>query len=329
MDNNTIIHSPENNVAIDAMKFVCALLVLMSHCSPLGFYAAELNYYLVNLSFRFAVPFFFICSGYFFFKKGATLLPYIKRILSLYFIWTMIYILFQLPYEITLAKIRDFLFYGSFFHFWYFPSLIVSLIFVVLLAKILDIRIIIAISAVLYLFGSMGDMYGNLFAHAPVVGKWLLVYRNFAPTRDGIFFPSIFISLGAYFAKKPPNERNKKYLLFGLGVSFLFFVFEFILGTQKGWMVDRNMPVFIVPVASFLFALCLMVKGGDAKTGVFLRRMSTVIYCSHILVALYVSEHLHINNQIVIFLLILGITLALSVLIVLKSKRLPGLRKLY
>ena len=60
----------ENSLRIDFLKFVCAILVVMIHCGwPLGqpwnwTWIAHQTIFSQGLS-RIAVPFFFLCSGYF------------------------------------------------------------------------------------------------------------------------------------------------------------------------------------------------------------------------------------------------------------------------
>lgn len=42
------------DIGIDMGKFICAVLILISHMGPFESYGSELNYWIVNLSFRFS-----------------------------------------------------------------------------------------------------------------------------------------------------------------------------------------------------------------------------------------------------------------------------------
>lgn len=84
---------------IDAGKFVRATLVIISHLGSLNSCGQELNYYVISLSFRYAVLFLFLCSGCFLDRGillGKYFGKYITRVLLLYSLWTVIYILFNM-----------------------------------------------------------------------------------------------------------------------------------------------------------------------------------------------------------------------------------------
>jgi serine/alanine racemase len=83
---------------VDLFKFICALMVVAIHIAPLSSYSTLINYGIQNYLARVAVPFFFVASGYFLFRKTSyenfdkTIpLAYAKRIFRLYVIWTVIY----------------------------------------------------------------------------------------------------------------------------------------------------------------------------------------------------------------------------------------------
>ena len=66
-------HHSENYNAIDLVKFLCAIMVFTIHFPP---FAVEnstakqmLNFLLQNCLCRLAVPFYFIVSGFFLFRK--------------------------------------------------------------------------------------------------------------------------------------------------------------------------------------------------------------------------------------------------------------------
>ena len=78
------------NAAVDIFKFIMALLVVGIHTEPFSF-----NPWLdrgFGMLTRLCVPFFFMTSAYFYWinEKGA--LKYLKRLLILYLVWSVIYI---------------------------------------------------------------------------------------------------------------------------------------------------------------------------------------------------------------------------------------------
>lgn len=84
--------------SVDIAKFVCALLVVTIHTGPLASYSSLANFELKDCIARVAVPFFFVASGYFLFRKMSegnfdkgVALRYAARIFRLYVIWTVVY----------------------------------------------------------------------------------------------------------------------------------------------------------------------------------------------------------------------------------------------
>ena len=74
----------KENKLLDILKYVCAVLVLASHCLPLAA-NDEINFFYGQWFFRFCVPFFLISSGYFFASfDGKGKWAYIRRIALLY-----------------------------------------------------------------------------------------------------------------------------------------------------------------------------------------------------------------------------------------------------
>ena len=55
--------------AIDIAKYVSALLVVCIHTFPFYEVSVRLNAYWIQTVCRLAVPFFFVSSGFFFFRK--------------------------------------------------------------------------------------------------------------------------------------------------------------------------------------------------------------------------------------------------------------------
>ena len=85
----------ENSLRIDFLKFICAILVVTIHCKCPGGYIQEL---LVDGVATIAVPFFFLCSGYFLAKHLDTwpswwsaLRKRIRTLIVPYFIWSWLF----------------------------------------------------------------------------------------------------------------------------------------------------------------------------------------------------------------------------------------------
>ncbi len=337
----------EQMKGINIGKFLCATLVLISHMGPFDSFNPQITYYTVNLSFRFAVPFFFLCTGYFLYnrldseKNSKRLLLSVKRLFSLYFIWTCIYVVFSLPYTITIETIRDFIFRGSVFHFWYFPSLIISLVFTnFLIEKFAPPRGCgagsqggLIVVCLLYIIGLLGDSYGNLLPYLSPVRFIIDIYHiPFAATRNGFLFPSIFIYLGAILARNKNSRIWKidqyKWFVF----SYLLFVIEFLFITKMKLARDLNLYIFIVPTVIMLFLVLKDVNVTLRLNCLMLRKMSVVIYCSHVLIMRLMDAYVFSTvkvNSLVRCVGVLLVTYMISFLIVALSSKIKLLKLLY
>ena len=57
------------NKLIDDLRIIAAILVVAIHTAPLFEYNEFISYFITNIIGRLAVPYFFVLSGYFLFKK--------------------------------------------------------------------------------------------------------------------------------------------------------------------------------------------------------------------------------------------------------------------
>ena len=87
---------------IDIFKLISAFLILLLHCvETTDYFPCEVKFVIT----RFAVPFFFIASGFFFYRgldhsenKQSYFWKYEKNIAKLYLVWALI---IYLPFEIV------------------------------------------------------------------------------------------------------------------------------------------------------------------------------------------------------------------------------------
>lgn len=124
---------------IDVMKFIMALFVVVLHTHPFVDVNDTFNFLTADIIGRTAVPFFFAATGFLLEKqigqqkeKREIIAPYIRKLLILYCIWTMVYlpiIIYDkiivsdtpLTYDVF-AIVRDFFFVGSYAQLWYLPA---------------------------------------------------------------------------------------------------------------------------------------------------------------------------------------------------------------
>ena len=88
---------PKKNCSIDIFRYIGALMVMSIHIHPFedisDFWGTEFR----SVFPRIGVPFFFCAAGYFYIRKlmkgKNPFLPYMKRLLTTYFVWSCVYYL--------------------------------------------------------------------------------------------------------------------------------------------------------------------------------------------------------------------------------------------
>lgn len=245
---------------------------------------------------RLAVPFFFCCTGYFIAQKGienrAVVVDFIKKLCKSYLIWSLVFIPIELIKMIAtntfskaavLKYLQYILVQGSFLHLWYFPAVIVSVVFLHFLLKRLSIRMAGVVAACLYFIGLLGDGYYGILRFLPQwASNTMKIYQElFCTTRNGLFFGVPFVLIGVAIAKSTRLQTMKTtcgWLVATLlaGCGEIYFLRRFQLA------VDYNMTVFLVPATVFLFLTLLKMPYKAKFNSNLLRLYSAKLYESHL-----------------------------------------------
>lgn len=308
----------KNYTAIDIAKYISAWLVVCIHTFPLVNVSPAANMVLIQAVCRIAVPFFFTTSAFLFFckidpSKGmgdpankAHLAHYLRRLGTLYGVWTILY----LPYTFLLWRsngfqmtflyrwIFDCFFNGSYYHLWFLPALMLGTLFVYVLYTNMRMSRGLLITFVLYVIGMAMNVYGDMLAALPFVQTIYQGYMSiFTTARNGIFFAPVFLYIAIYL-KEFNNQFNKKEYALGIGCCYVALLLEEGLAYLSGMMQDLTcMYLLLVPLVFFLTGALLQVRRAPSYLARFFRQSSLLIYVSHILFAipllsLFPTQHL-------------------------------------
>ena len=300
--------------SLDIMKFICAILVIAIHTGPFSDYSPDVNYFVCQILSRIAVPFFFTCSGFLFYQKikesengKSYFLKYIKRMLILYLIWSVVYIYWNFDFTLigegfflaakeALWYVWQFIFIGSHFHLWFIPALIFS-ISVLYAAVYFDKRKgFICFFGIVYIIGLLGDSYYG-FVKDFAFNKYIeLYFRFFGSTYNGFFFGALYVLIGSVL--KGDTLYKKKNLFYSI-LFFLLLTAESFLLHRQMIPKDYNLYVFLVPFTLFFFRYLLSLKTQSTKASNFLRKMSMDLYFSHCLFLIFIQAlflRIHYEN---------------------------------
>ncbi len=282
---------------IDIVKFLCAILIVVSH------YISEYATGRINSLIDYAsslyiivVPFFFVCSGFFLFRKifekqenqKALIVKYCKRIMIMYLSWSTIYVVFNIltwmRFGITknelLKYILNSIFYSTYQTIWFLPALCVGVILTYYLFIRIGLKYTLVVALFLYLIGAIGVSYSYLIEGTLLEQIYGIYNYVFVSARNGVFNGFLFVTIGALIAKKDGQKReNRFYSSLFLTIIFgVAFVIEAFILKIKFNAINANTLLFLVPFIYFFVRLCLNFKLKSGKVLLGLRKLSTVIF---------------------------------------------------
>ena len=342
----TMIQSRKNYWSLDIAKFICAVLIISAHfASEWGKFPKIIDYgfslYVI------AVPFFFCCSGFLFFKKWLPmdkgnrrkyLISYQKRIWIMYGCWTIVYLPFQLIswvkngtfglYKI-LKWLHTALVFQTYSTIWFLPALAVGIAVTCLLVSRFSKRTVLWIAILLYTFGMLGYTY-NFLIDGTVIGSVMDFYLTvFKTSRNGLFNAVPFIVIGLLFSQKE-IMANKKEFVKNSVFSILFLimiVFEAFFLKIKFKVTGMDVGIFLIPFTFFFIKALLNIELKENNLWLWCRKLSLLMFVSQRLflsalpvVLPSVFDSLYSNSYAGLF-VVLGIIIAFSVLFIKFSDR--------
>ncbi|PTO40547.1 transcriptional regulator [Enterococcus mundtii] len=250
-------------------QFIATVCVVVVHSGTIVSDPA-LHFVVKSMVCRIAVPFFFINNAYFFrmnSKREGDSLKWLRKIVRLYAVIFILYIPFgiQLIQQtvhvhlglLPIVFVTSFFYSGSFYHLWYFPALVFSIVMVRYMLQKLGYRWMLLICLLLFSIGSI-ETYSAFFSDPLLVLGVEKYFSVFATTRNGLFFSPIFVLIGFVLADN--KYRLKKYsksLFYGLILASLIGVFEGMIVFQNQG-IDKNFMYFTIPFTVCLFGLLVI-----------------------------------------------------------------------
>jgi surface polysaccharide O-acyltransferase-like enzyme len=230
------------NQSVDTFRLLAALGIVILHVEYPNV-PSEIAIGLRLIS-RWAIPFFFIFSGYFLAANNTkaerlNVQPAIERLIWIFLIWSLIYafvVVDQHDVSTSIKRIAspNFIFFGNFVHLWFIPSLIYGHLFVAFcinfnLKSFLPILSVIAIVIALF-SGAYAVVELRIPFDFDVARNWLSIpflYAGFLLYKKG--YPSWWVSLLLIVFGAGLQIAEAKYLHDQFGFSP--YEHQFLIGT--------------------------------------------------------------------------------------------------
>ncbi len=276
------------SAGVDATRFVAACAVALLHAMPLGRARHHLEIEAAELLTRFAVPFFFIASGYFGYRglnrPVASTRRILFRLLPVYVVWITIYAVLAPGSLASLARhptiyLHDLRVAEPGFHLWFLPALGVGMVCALLAFRLSPV-----------LAASLGALaFGLVLALGAYRG--VLGVPGF-PMRGGALVAFPDVAIGLWIAhRRPVVGRGTAWALAAAGVACCgaeAFLLHRVGGA--GGIPDTLAGTSLFATGIFLAVLpparASRVIGVLARLG----RLSLGIYCAHLLFILWVER---------------------------------------
>ena len=260
----------------DALRFVAFCAVVVLHA--LGDTSGQPGAALVGNVMRFAVPFFFLLSGYFLSGTASfstILLRTLRRLVPVFLVWLVIYMwaagdlaTFGRPALMARYLVTG----GPAYHLWFLPALGIGIVIVAAMRRFSVLLALLAMG--LFVFGLAFGAYRDAL-HLPDLP---------IGSRNGPFFSVPFIALGYLAAQRsiPSAGVGVAVALAGLTLQC---VESFVL--SSGWKTSASADYFVgtAPFAFGILVLSFHLKNSPVtKWTAELGRTALWMYCIHALI---------------------------------------------
>lgn len=301
---------------LDLIRFLSSIIIIVLHARPFFTVSYEIDMAINNIIGRICVPFFFFISGYFAAKqeqkKPDYIRSYIRSMIPVYLLWSAVYLPWSLslaaPYIqqvsgllctiglptaiqnllllllVPLAVIVALLYSGVYYHLWYFPALLLSMLVLRWWKRKYSLRGLLTVSFVLLLFGATETYYG--FCGQFFQSLLHYYYAVFFTTRNFLFFALFYVTLGYWMGKQEQPASSLCFLKLLLSIAALVGEGMLLQTTQR---LDSNILLACVPLVYYLFS-CLLYTNIHVPqlSEIPFRAISKYYYLVHPLMILFV-----------------------------------------
>lgn len=329
--NSNVNNVEHRNDMIDVAKFAAAIMVMLIHTSI--FSGGNKLIWQFDAFLRLAVPFFILCSGYYFAKRceyenekmvkctvnKKITLSFLRKIGWMYIVWSFVYLIISIPKWIetgwfSFGAFVDwgiaFFIKGSYFHLWYLLFLIYAVLFMYVISQKVSIKNFPLIILALYLIEVI--QYGYRVFIPDSAKNVLTIFDNIsclsAITR---VLPFLLLGMYIFYCEK---RRYAVYVI-GFIISIVCLTIERNFLRMHG-QESVSYILGTLPTAYFLFQLILncKIKWKDKDLRI-LSKMSSIMYTIHPLIFMII-DCIGEYTEIVRFVLCLLLTIICSFVII-------------
>ena len=352
---------------MDIMKFVFACLIVLIHLSGSMSRPSWFTYNYTSLAdviktivicpiMRIAVPFFFIATAYFLFRKAErtdnkkdVIVKYVKRSLILYGIWFLLNIVyvvrvrhlyFFVPGHQTIGSFLQFLhelfFSSTFGASWFLMACVLDAVILGgVIYGIKSEKLAWLISIAGFVLCCLTTNYRPLL-EGNIIGELLLKFdSHIIGFKHSFVYGLIYFMIGRAIVKNEARLKDIsiKKLCAAAAAAYLLMLAELVfLDKVIGSEVIENSLIMLPAVAAALVVICTKCEMEYKPWYSFLRNASIIMYCSHRSVYMCLKiindKYVYINS-FAAYVLCLAICTGIAWVIISLSRRYKVFKYLY
>lgn len=310
----------ERNYTIDFVRLIASFCIMTLHTSlpSFGFEIGSI----IKLSGRWAVPFFFITTGYFLGLKIKESKKFtfeqiennIINLISILIISSLIYLIYSTFSTNWWFNNRIvFLFTGTFWHLWFIGSMIFGYLVIWYLYFIRAEIFLLNISILLLLIALFSDSYD------------ITLNRHFNYDEIPRFLISIpFMYIGIYLSNRTFSKKSLSIWIIIFFIGFILQFFEaFLFYKIYGYSINKHQILIGTIMCSIaLFIICLLHKLNENRLARYGNKYSLFIYLYHLIGYWFVAyilgsidvfnDYLRLYIPLIGFIFMLGISIILD-----------------
>ncbi|MBO4339100.1 MAG: acyltransferase [Clostridia bacterium] len=334
---------------MDYIKLLFALLIVCGH-----FTSENPTPTIIKLPFSIsaiAVPFFFTCTGFLCGRSAITnndsktvVKRQIKKLFSIYFWWSLIYILFKVLYfignKVDSVEVFQYIYkcfvYTTYATIWYLPASAIGLLISWKCIELLSVKKALFISLFFYLICIFGYSY-SFILKGTVLEVFYSNYETvFISVRNCLFYAFPFITLGWFIAERQHKGITTSFVYFKAFICILLFICEALLLKKIGNTRGSETLIMHLLTSYYLVVMSIQSKIKTPENfSVYARKMSTLVFLSQRIfltgipaIIPFIYNNLF-SKWYLGLLCVLICTVSLSMIILLLSKRFTFLKRLF
>lgn len=299
----TSVHVGEHNSmpsAVDLAKLFFAVCVIAIHVDLVSLFPDRAGWYVEHMLFRLAVPFFFVCTGFFHGKKFLPVantpqamgvcVAYCRRNLPAFLLWSAVGLITyafnaiasgRQPLEVALLLIRTAIFYprGA---MWFVLASMLAVLMIGALWRKRGLLMFIAIAG--YTFALLCNNYYFIIDGTPAGNLAMTFVRIFVSARNFLGVGLLQVGLGMWLSSSscPISKWDRRAVLLALLACSVILLLEVSYTYGKPFLDDGSLFVSMPIIAILVLELCLRLRMPYSRAvSQEMRKLSGDLYYLH------------------------------------------------